>query len=198
LTKAHVAGLDEVDGPTIERMAARLPRGKWDRPEWPWPEPALTYDNARLPEALMAAGEALEDPSMETDGLRLLEWLVGVETGAYGFSFTPVGGRRLGDPQPAFDQQPLEAWGMADATMRAHALTGDGRWSDLAELALAWFFGANDTGDSLYDPVSGAGFDGLTADGPNLNRGAESTLAALGTILGVRRSLPEAVAATPL
>ena len=30
---------------------------RWlDDPAWPWPETRLAYDNARIPEALMAAG----------------------------------------------------------------------------------------------------------------------------------------------
>ena len=34
----------------------------------------------------------------------------------------------------------------------------------------------------MWDPVSGGGYDGLRADGPNLNQGAESTLALISTM----------------
>jgi hypothetical protein len=33
----------------------------------------------------------------------------------------------------------------------------------------------------MIDPVTGGGYDGLTPTGPNLNQGAESTIAMLAT-----------------
>ena len=39
----------------------------------------------------------------------------------------------------------------------------------------------------MYDPVSGGGYDGLEPDGPNLNQGAESTLAMLSTLQHAQR-----------
>jgi hypothetical protein len=41
----------------------------------------------------------------------------------------------------------------------------------------------------MIDAVTGAGYDGLTAEGRNENRGAESTLAALSTFQQARRLL---------
>jgi hypothetical protein len=143
----------------------------------------LTYANARIPEGMIAVATALGDPALGGDGLDLLDWLVETETGTAGFSFTPVGGRGSGDPKPAFDQQPIEAWAMADACALAAAVTGDAVWEERRLRAVAWFLGENDRGAMLYDETTGGGFDGLTAEGPNLNRGAESTLAALAALL---------------
>jgi hypothetical protein len=171
--------------PCAERMlesAVRcIPRFRSDR-AWPWPEPRLTYANARLPEALIAAGSAIEDAGLVEQGIVLLEWLSSVESGAAGFSFTPVGGRGPGDGTPGFDQQPIEAWAMADACLRAYRVTRSAVWLDRAEQAAMWFLGHNDVGVSLYDCATGAGFDGLEERGVNSNRGAESTLAALGAL----------------
>jgi hypothetical protein len=146
---------------------------------WPWPEERLAYDNARIPEALLAAGALLPDDGLVEDGLRLLEWLVATETRDGRFSFTPVGGWASGEHRPGFDQQPVEAAAMADACSRAWALTGDSRWKDRIERAAQWFTGANDAGVALYDPQTGGCGDGLGPDSINLNQGAESTLAAL-------------------
>ena len=148
--------------------------------EWPWPEPRLTYDNARLPQALILAGEALGDPGMTEHGLSLLEWLIDTERGRHGFSFTPAGGRGPGEFGPAFDQQPIEAWAMADAGLAAAAVDPGGPWLEAVDDAAAWFLGRNDVGVALYDRSTGGGFDGLEAAGVDRNRGAESTLAALG------------------
>lgn len=156
---------------------------------WPWPESRLAYANAVLPEALLAAGAALEDESLQADGLLLLGWLLDVETLDGRLSVTPVGGRGPGDAAPAFDQQPIEVAALADACARAYVVTGEPRWADGLERAVAWFHGANDTGTPLYDLMSGGGYDGLERRGRNENQGAESTLAALST-LQQRRRLP--------
>jgi hypothetical protein len=60
-------------------------------------------------------------------------------------------------------------------------MTGKVEWSQGVELAVQWFLGANDVGSPMFEPDTGGGFDGLTATGPNLNQGAESTLAMLST-----------------
>jgi len=149
---------------------------------WPWPEERLAYDNARIPEALLAAGTLLGDDDLVDAGLRLLEWLVATETHDGHFSFTPAGGWAPGEPRPGFDQQPVEAAAMADACGRAWSLTGDSRWKDGVERAARWFVGVNDTGVALYDPQTGGCGDGLGPDYTNLNQGAESTLAALAVL----------------
>jgi hypothetical protein len=76
---------------------------------------------------------------------------------------------------------------MADASVRAAEITGDLKWMATAQLSVAWFLGENDTRSMLYDPDSGACFDGLTEMGVNQNQGAESTLAALGALLALRK-----------
>ncbi len=164
----------------LRLAGSRLPRTT--EHGWGWPEPRLTYDNARIPQALVAAGLALGDDTMIEDGLRFLAWLIDVEEGGSGFSFTPVAGREPNRRGPGFDQQPIEAWGMADACLLATAIDSDRRWTLALDAAAMWILGRNDVGAVLYDVETGAGFDGLEREGVNQNRGAESTLAALGAI----------------
>jgi hypothetical protein len=165
----------------LERCAGRIPVVPFDA-RWPWPEARLAYDNARIPEALLAAGAWTGDDFLLDTGLRLLEWLVATETRRGYFSFTPVGGWAPGEPRPGFDQQPIEAAAMADACSRAFSLTGDERWGDLVERAARWFVGDNDGAAVLYDAETGGCRDGLTPEGTNQNQGAESTLAALAAL----------------
>lgn len=149
---------------------------------WPWPGPRLTYANATLPEALIAAGVELRDATALADGLALLRWLTDVETGDDGvMSFTPVHGWHTGEPRPAFDQQPIEAWSLAAAAARALRATGDELWRGVIERCAAWFDGVNDMREPLCSEVTGGGCDGLTAHGRNDNQGAESTLALIAT-----------------
>jgi hypothetical protein len=156
-------------------------------PDWLWPEPRLSYANAAIAEALIAAGELLARPAVTDAGLELLGWLVDRETIDGHLSPTPVDGAGPGDRPPRFDQQPIEIAALADASARALALTGDARWQRSLDMAIAWFDGDNDLGACMYDTASGGGYDGLTATGPNLNQGAESTLAMIATLQHGRR-----------
>jgi len=146
-------------------------------PGWPWPEPHLTYANALIPGACLAAASAAGRPDLAGSALSLLDWLVAEETRADRFSFTPVGGRGPGGPKPAFDQQPIEAASMVSACARAFRYTGAAAWAEAASRAASWFLGRNDVGIAMFDPCTGGGFDGLRPDGVNGNQGAESTLA---------------------
>ena len=74
----------------------------------------------------------------------------------------------------------------ADACATAGAVTGDERWDAPLFQAIAWFLGDNDSGAVMYDPLTGGGYDGLTPNGPNLNQGAESTLALISTLQHAR------------
>lgn len=148
---------------------------------WAWPEPALRYANATLAEATIAAGSALGDAEVLERGLAMLGWLLDRETSDGHLSVTGAAGRRPWENGPQFDQQPIEVAAMADACWRAHQLTGDRRWALGVRLAAIWFEGANDAGVPMRDIVTGGAFDGLRADGVNLNQGAESTLALVST-----------------
>lgn len=143
---------------------------------WPWPEPRLTYANAVLPEALLAAGSALDRPALVHDGLRLLGWLLDRQTVDGHLSVTPVGGSGPGEAH-GFDQQPIEVAALAEACARAASVTGDPRWLEGVRMAAAWFDGDNDVATPMWDPTTGGGYDGLEATGANQNQGAESTLA---------------------
>lgn len=148
---------------------------------WPWPERRLSYANAVLPDAMVAAGSALDRPSLVDTGLELLGWLLDRETRDGHLSVTPAGGAGPLDAGPGFDQQPIEVAAMADACARAARLTGSERWADGVRMAAAWFDGANDVGVEMWDPATGGGYDGLLAGCANLNQGAESTLALIST-----------------
>ena len=64
-------------------------------PDWYWAEDALTYDNARLPQALIAAGTRLGDDELVSEGIRSLDWYA-TELGIDGE--LPAAGRA---PRPA-------------------------------------------------------------------------------------------------
>ncbi|HEX8486046.1 glycosyltransferase family 4 protein [Sphingomonas sp.] len=149
------------------------------RPEWEWFEIVLAYDNARLPQALIRAGMALERDDLIQVGLSTLEWIVSKQTSPQG-RFRAVGtesfNRPYGEPRK-FDQQPLEAQATVDACVAALDATGDLRWLDEARRAYGWFLGENDLDMAVATSADGGCFDGLMPAGLNRNQGAESILA---------------------
>ncbi len=147
-----------------------------------WPEPRLTYANAILAEVHLAAGSHLDDESEVQTGLRMLDWLLAVDTTDGHLSPTPVGGWALGEPRPAFDQQPIEAAATADACARAAAMTGDEKWNDGLRRSIDWFLGDNDAEAPVANPLTGGCGDGLGPTGRSDNEGAESTLALISTL----------------
>jgi len=167
----------------IEALAAGL-RRLYDEnsgPDWRWFEPSLSYDNAKLPHALIVAGRSLGNEKALRSGLDSLHWLVGMQTSPRGH-FQPVGADRTferGQPKPVFDQQPIEAYSTVSACLEAYRTTKDGQWYHEAEKAFQWFLGANDLGIPLYEASNGGCYDGLHVDRVNRNQGAESTIAFL-------------------
>lgn len=149
------------------------------RPEWEWFEIVLAYDNARLPEAMIRAGKALDRPDLVATGIATLDWIMARQTSPEG-RFRAVGtesfGRAYAAPLP-FDQQPLEAQATVEACAAAFDATRDPRWIDEAMRAYRWFLGANDLDLALASGEDGGCYDGLTPSGLNRNQGAESILA---------------------
>jgi len=156
--------------------------------DWPWCEDMLTYDNARLPQALLLSGQWLPDREMLQMGLRALDWLKKVQTDGKGHHFAAIGNHgwfpRDGS-KARFDQQPIEAAAMVDACIEAFNCTQDEEWSAFAYRCLNWYQGENDLGVPLCDYATGGCRDGLETQGANENQGAESTLCWLMTLLAV-------------
>ncbi|MDQ2908876.1 MAG: hypothetical protein M3R44_05920 [Candidatus Eremiobacteraeota bacterium] len=151
---------------------------RFARADWDWFEDEFTYDNARLPEALLRIGTVLDDRRYVTLGLQTLAFYESIVI--EGDIFVPIGNAgwyRRGHERARLAQQPLEAASLIDVALAAETASGDARYRTLAQTGLAWFYGRNTLGAAL---VHGGGCcDGLEADGPNRNMGAESTLAYL-------------------
>jgi hypothetical protein len=127
---------------------------------------------------------------MKTAGLHSLEWLSEVQRAPSGEGcFAPIGSNGFyerGGSRAAFDQQPVEACAMVSACLAAQRVTGSGRWALDARRAFNWFLGQNQLRQPLYDAATGGCRDGLHADRPNENQGAESTLSFLLALVEMR------------
>lgn len=148
-------------------------------PDWPWFETSVTYDNARICQALILSGQHMPDAEALEIGLESLRWLASLQTTQAG-CFRPIGSNgfyQKGGVRADFDQQPVEAQAMVAACHEAFRATGNTKWKEEAKRAFEWFLGRNDRGTALYDFTSGGCSDGLHVDRISENQGAESTLA---------------------
>jgi len=187
----RVAPEDEAAGRLRRLLADRLAGllAACATEDWVWFENGLAYDNARLPQALLLAGAALDLPGHVEAALGSLRWLMALQTTPTGL-FRPVGSDSFGDmrrPPRAFDQQPLEATAAISACLAARHVEGGAEWRAGAERAFAWFMGRNDLGAPLVDVDTGSCRDGLHSDRPNENRGGESVLSYLLSHAEMRR-----------
>ncbi|MEV6491441.1 hypothetical protein AB0M20_22930 [Actinoplanes sp. NPDC051633] len=118
----------------------------------------------------------------------MLTWLGEIQVSEGRLSVLPAVGWRRGTARFRHDQQPIEVAALADAAATAALATGDPGWEVLVDRAVAWFLGDNDIGVAMWDPATGGAYDGLTLQGPNLNQGAESTLALVSTLQHARHN----------
>ena len=185
-----VLGLVRIPEPTPElQLCLERLDGAWQdaaTDDWPWFEDRLSYDNARLAQALLAGGARAGDDAMAGRALRALDWYlrqVGLDpAGDAGRSrLTLVGNawRSKGTPRPEYegDEQPIDAAAVVEAVAQAWRVTRRDRYATFARRSFAWFLGDNRLGQPLYDAGSGGCRDGLQTVDTNLNQGAESTLA---------------------
>ena len=214
-TAYAVLGLVQIAEPTreLEQGVERLDAAWRDTAtgSWPWFEERLSYDNARLAQALLAGGARAGDAAVAGRGLIALDWYleqVGLDlsgdagagsaadadgdTDGESGQLALVGNlwRRKGFPRPEYegDEQPIDAAAVVEAGAQAWRVTGDARYAGVARRSFAWFLGDNRLGLPLYDAGSGGCRDGLQAAGTNPNQGAESTLAYHQARLGLIRA----------
>ena len=148
--------------PRRARSAAR--RGLVDRDpaddRWPWPEPRLRYANAVAPRS--AAGRRARRRTTRASWPRARDAALprGCRDGRRHLSVTGTGGRGPAQRSAQFDQQPIEVAAIADACARAFDITDETRWRDGVASPGRGSRVAT-TRPAMFDPDSGAGFDGL-------------------------------------
>lgn len=148
--------------------------------DWRWYEPQITYANGLLPWALFVAyryhGRA-KTLEVAKESLDFLTAKMGGRNGVV----RPIGNRGWcnSDRRADWDQQPVDVMKLALAAREAYRALEDEAYREVVRRCRDWFYGSNDLGIPLADPSDGSCCDGLTPDGPNPNRGAESTLSYL-------------------
>lgn len=152
---------------------------------WPWCEDVITYDNGRLPQALIIAGTNLDSKDMIDRGVRSLKWLVDLQTTPQG-NLSVIGNngwyKKEGE-RARFDQQPIEPAALIGACKAAFRATQDAKWLGVMRRCFEWYLGRNDLDVSMIDFKSRGCYDALQPRGVNENQGAESLLSWLMSLL---------------
>jgi hypothetical protein len=174
-------GACPLDGLTeqLERQLIGLYHAHSDN-GWRWFEPVMSYGNGVLPWSLFRSYAVTGNEEALAVACESLDFLISRMTAPDG-RIRPVGNRGwcTREGRSDWDQQPLDVMKLALAAEQAHRVEGRREYRDVVSACRDWFHGRNDGGVPLADPAEGSCCDGLTPDGPNVNRGAESTLSYL-------------------
>jgi hypothetical protein len=150
--------------------------------KWKWFSSEITYDNGRLPMAMLVAYQKTEKERYFNVAIESLSFLTKLifNKNKDCFSFPGNNGwfNKAG-AKAEFGQQPIEAGSMVEVYVLAYEVTKNKKYKDLAEKAFEWFLGKNILGIKMIDEITGGVYDGLEQNGANKNQGAESVLSYL-------------------
>ncbi|MRG59168.1 hypothetical protein GE115_04695 [Agromyces sp. CFH 90414] len=139
----------------------------------PWAKSSTLWHawGSQMPAALAEASAVLDDPTLLEPAVR--------DSSTFTPTLLTAGGPDNGWFPTPTDRVQI-AYG-ADSRLQSLLAVADASGSpgfeQLAAMQAAWYFGANRSGQVMYDPTTGVTFDGLQADGSiNRNGGAESTI----------------------
>ncbi|WP_213815356.1 hypothetical protein [Glaciihabitans sp. dw_435] len=148
----------------------------------PWAQSRSMWHawSSQMPAALAEASTVLKKKSL----------LAPAVTDSVSFTTTLL---TSGGPDNAWYPTPIDttqiAYGVDSRLQSLLAVADVGRLPGLrqvAAVAASWYFGANKSGEPVYNPATGVTFDGVQADGTvNHNSGAESTIHGLLSMLAL-------------
>ncbi|MEO5367102.1 MAG: glycosyltransferase, partial [Magnetococcus sp. WYHC-3] len=159
---------------------------------WHWFEGKLSWGNPIVPYSLLRAYEVVNKNVYLRVAYRAISFLekayleddVPSPVGQQGWYFR-------GKKKAVFDQQPIEAADMVIMYNELFRFTADKKYKNLALKWIGWYFGNNIKNVIVYDNASRGVFDGLTKNGVNTNRGAESILTYLMAYLSFNAAIYE-------
>jgi glycosyltransferase involved in cell wall biosynthesis len=155
-------------------------------PDWHWFEDAITYGNAKIPEALLRAYQVTQNEEYRDIALESLDFLTKEQwNGIYFELIGNEGWYPKGGDKAFFGQQPVDAGYLVEAYVAASEVSDKNKYLELARHAFEWFLGRNRLNAALYDFADGSVADGIDSNGISANRGAESVVCYLLAVLAL-------------
>ena len=158
---------------SVWSSSSRTPTSATASDDWRWFEDELSYDNARLPQALIVGGSRARPrrPRRDSGSSRCAGSATSAASRRDALRLPGHRGRRRDEPAPgAGDEQPLDAAALVEAELAAFAVTGDPEHGARATRAFEWFLGRNRLQRPLYDFATGGCSDGLGERGDERQR----------------------------
>jgi glycosyltransferase involved in cell wall biosynthesis len=161
--------------------------------DWKWFESYLTYANSILPDALLCAWYATNEPVYKETARASFDFLLSKTFRknkikvisnktwlhkADGLVPPVVGG-----------EQPIDVAYTVLALSRFYEAFGDDEYRHKLSVSFNWFLGSNHLHQIVYNPCTGGCYDGLEEHNVNLNQGAESTVSYLMARLTIEKLL---------
>lgn len=146
--------------------------------DWHWFEDSLTYGNAILPWSLFRAFQVSGTTVLRETAKESLDFLASLTLADHDY-FKPIGCNgwlQRGGEAALYDEQPIEACEMLWCCLQAFAVLGDETYRKHALLCHLWYLGRNSRNQSLIDEQTGGCYDGIHAEGLNLNQGSEGII----------------------
>ncbi|MFC1678856.1 hypothetical protein ACFL2T_01365 [Elusimicrobiota bacterium] len=135
--------------------------------DWAWFEDEMTYDNAKLPQALLLAYETTGRKVYLDVAERALDFLV--KASFRNDVLHIIGNKgwyRRDGKRADFDQQPTDAASFVETLNLAYRIIGKQSYLRQARVAFDWFLGRNALNAQIYDPSTGGSRDGLKGRNP--------------------------------
>jgi len=149
---------------------------------WKWFEPLISYDNGRLPLALLVAYQVTKNEQYLQVALESLDFLTNLIFDEKEDFFVFPGNRgwlTKYNNRAIFDQQPIEAGSATEVYSLAFSISKNKKYKDLAMKAFDWYSGKNILKANMIDKKTGGIYDGFSEKEINKNQGAESILSYL-------------------
>ena len=154
---------------------------------WTWFSDKMTYDNARLPQALLMSSEILDDERLLMQGKKSLDFLIkqsfrSSNGNNHDRVFYGIGNDRWftktdflqGKKPPVYDQQTIEAGAMVEACIDASRILVNNNYKIFyARNVFGWFRGVNVSKNNVLAENGGV-YDAITKNSVSENQGAES------------------------
>lgn len=136
----------------------------------PWFEPALGQENSLLPDAMLLASHATGNEAYREIALQSFGFLMNQY-----FSKAKQPARE----QYIFNEKPREVSNTIRALSLFYQQTGESVYLEKMVAAFGWFMGNNTFREALYNPASGACYDGFNSDVRFRQQDAESLVSYL-------------------
>jgi hypothetical protein len=161
--------------------------------EWYWFESYLTYANSLLPESMLCAWLATDDPVYKKVAKESFDFLLSKtfdKKSIHVISNKTWLHKNVDIPLPSpGGEQPIDVAYTIMALSKFYNVFKEKEYIIKMELAFNWFLGNNHLSQIMYNPCTGGCYDGLEVDYINLNQGAESTISYLMSRLTVEKVL---------